>query len=204
MKLRSLYILTSPITSALFRAKVPIVIIAATYLISVTIGIVMVHSGNQFALSYRDNLIAKVQTGSVLTQENRLGQALTDFGGNSLGAVTDTILGLGIVLPFPGVLYRGWVGGIVSVNSNHQSRLTDFKKAAYYFSVVFLQLMGYSLAAGVGVHAGLSMFRARPSNAGFKWFLVPKEVLRDILLIYIVTLPIFLTASLWEFLSPWN
>jgi len=170
--------------------------IAVTYLISVTIGIGMVHSENRFALSYRDNLISKAQTGAVLTQNNPLIQSLTDFGGNSLGAVLDTILGLGVVLPYPSVVYRGWVGGIVSVDSNHQSRLTDFKKAAYYFSVVFLQLLGYSLAAGAGIHAGLSVFRARPANAGFMWFRVPKDALRDILLIYIVAVPIFLIASL--------
>lgn len=90
------------------------------------------------------------------------------------------------------------------MDGNHQSRLTDYKKAAYYFSVVVLQLLGYSLAAGVGIHCGISMFRARPANTGFMWFRVPKDALRDILLIYIVAVPIFLIASLWEFLSPWN
>jgi len=190
--------------SALSRAKIPILTVAATYFVSVVIGIVMVHSGNQFALSYRDNLASKARSGVVLTRKSELAKGLADFGGNSLGAVGDTILGFGIVLPYPMVFYRGWVGGIVSVDGDHISRLMDLKKAAYYFSVVFLQLLGYSLAAGAGIQAGLSMFRARPKNAGFMWFGISKEALMDILWIYALVIPIFLVASLWEFLSPWN
>jgi len=192
------------VRSALSRARLPIIAVAVTYLISVTIGIGMVHSGNQSALSYRDNVVSKAQSGAVLTQEHRLIQGLADFGGNSFGAAVDTVLGFGVVLPFPSVLYRGWVGGIVSVDSNHTSRLIHLRKAAYYFSVVLLQLLGYSLAAGAGIRAGLSVFRARPKNAGFMWYRVPKDVLHDILRIYALVLPILLIASLWEFLSPWN
>ena len=116
----------------------------------------------------------------------------------------DTVLGFGVVLPYPMIVYRGWVGGIVSVDNNHMSRLVDMKESVYYLSVVFLQLLGYSLAAGVGIHAGLAVFRARPKNAGFMWFRVPKEALFDVLWIYMLVVPIFLVASLWEFLSPWN
>lgn len=192
------------IKSALLRAKIPILTVAATYFVSVAIGIIMVNSGNQFALSYRDSVVAKARTGVILTQKNQLLKGLADFGGNSLSAAGDTILGFGIILPYPMVVYRGWVGGIVSVDGNHISRLMDFKKAGYYLSVVFLQLLGYSLAAGAGIRAGLSVFRARPKDAGFVWFGIPKEALLDILWIYSLVIPIFLIASLWEFLSPWN
>ena len=164
----------------------------------------MVQSGNQFALSYRDNLVAEAQTGVVLSQKNGLMQGLTDFGGNTLGAAVDTVLGFGVVLPYPIIVYRGWVGGIVSVDNNHISRLADIKDSAYYLSVVLLQLLGYSLAAGVGIHAGLSTFRSRPENAGFMWLRVPKQALLDVLWIYALVVPVFLIASLWEFLSPWN
>lgn len=164
----------------------------------------MAHSGNKFALSYRDSLVSTAQSGSVLTQKSKLNQGLADFGVNSLGAGIDTVLGLGIVTPFPLVVYRGWVGGIVSVDGRHASRLTQPKQAAYYFSVVLLQLLGYSLAAGAGIHAGLSIFRARPKNAGLFWYRIPRQAMLDVLWIYALVLPIFLTASLWEFLSPWN
>jgi hypothetical protein len=193
-----------PVKSALSRAKIPILTVAGIYFVSVIIGIVMVHSGNQFALSYRDNLVTKARTGVVLTQKSDLSKGLADFGGNSLAAAGDTILGFGIVLPYPMAIYRGWVGGIVSVDGNHISRLMDLKKAGYYFSVVFLQLLGYSLAAGAGIQAGLAVFRSRPKNAGLMWFGISKEILLDILWIYTLVLPIFLVASLWEFLSPWN
>ena len=192
------------IWSALSRARIPITTVALAYCMAVGSGIFMVQSGNQFALSYRDNLVSEAQTGVVLGQKNPLMQGLTDFGGNTLGAAVDTVLGFGVVLPYPMIVYRGWVGGIVSVDNDHISRLADIKGSAYYLSVVFLQLLGYSLAAGVGVHAGLSVFRARPENAGFTWFRVPKQALFDVLWIYALVVPIFLVASLWEFLSPWN
>lgn len=197
------YYMTS-IWSALLRARIPIASVALTYCIAVGSGIFMVQSGNRFALSYRDNLVSEAQTGVILSQKNRLVQGLTDFGGNSFGAAVDTVLGFGVVLPYPMILYRGWVGGIVSVDSKHMSRLVDLRRSVYYLSVVFLQLLGYSLAAGVGIHAGLSVFRARPENAGFMWFRVPKAALFDLLWIYTLVVPILLIASLWEFLSPWN
>jgi uncharacterized membrane protein SpoIIM required for sporulation len=190
--------------NALSRAKKPILIVAAFYLFSVTAGIIMVHSQNQFALSYRDKLVNQAQTGTVLTQNSDLKQGLADFGGNTLGGVADTALGMGIVFPFPLITYRGWVGGIVSVDYNHESRLTNPQEAAYYLSVLLLQLVGFTLAAGAGITAGLVVFKARPKDAGFWWFKLPKQALQDLLWIWVLVLPIFLTASLWEFLSPWR
>jgi len=46
---------------ALSRVRISIVTIAVTYTISVIVGVVMVHSGNQFANNYRDNLVANAQ-----------------------------------------------------------------------------------------------------------------------------------------------
>lgn len=174
------------------------------YFVSVVTGIAMVHSGSQFALTHRDNVVSRSQTNVVSAQQNRLLQGLADFGGNSVGAVVDSVLGFGIVLPYPTIAYRGWVGGIVSVDSYHASRLRQPKEAAYYLSVVFLQLLGYSLSAGAGIHVGLSVFRSRPKGAGFMWLKIEGEVLRDVLWIYTLAMPILLIASLWEFLSPWN
>ncbi|MEX2143570.1 MAG: hypothetical protein WD740_03170 [Anaerolineales bacterium] len=101
-------------------------------------------------------------------------------------------------------MYRGWVGGIVSVDGSHASRLLDPTSAAYYLSVVLVQLTGYTLAAGAGVNVGLSFWRERPYYAGERWLGMPKEALRDLLRVYCLVLPILLLASLWEVLSPWN
>lgn len=190
--------------SALSRAKTPIIIVAALYLVSVTAGILMAHAGNAFALDYRDELIARAQAGPISARESPALRGLADFGGNSLGAAVDTLLGIGIVTSSPMVIYRGWVGGIVSVDADHDSRLTETKEAAYYFSVIVLQLTGYSLAAGAGIYLGLAVYRSRPKDAGFWWFKIPERAGRDVLWIYVLILPVFFVASMWEFLSPWN
>lgn len=196
--------LVSSLRRALARARLPILAVALTYLIAVLAGALMVHTGNEFALSFRDELVARAQTVPVLTQAEPLTKALTDFRDNLFGASVDTVSGLGIVFPFPLVAYRGWVGGIVSVDGSHASRLLESKSAAYYLSVVLLQLSGYTLAAGAGVNVGLSLWRLPPHYAGPKWLGMSAEVLRDLLRIYSLVIPILLAASLWEFLSPWN
>ena len=164
----------------------------------------MVHSGNEFALTYRDRLVATAQTGTVLTQPDPFLMALADFSGNLRGAVADSLGGLGVIIPFPLIAYRGWVGGIVSVDGDHASRLLHAQDAAYYLSVLLLQLTAYTLAAGAGINAGLSLWRPRPEYAGNKWLSIPVEAFRDLGWIYILVVPIFLVASLWEFLSPWR
>lgn len=192
------------ISRALIRARGPILVVALTYLVTVLTGMLMVHTGNDFALSYRDQLVSQAQSGSILSQPDPLSIALADFAGNLTGATSDALGGLGVVFPFPFVAYRGWVGGIVSVDGNHASRLLDPASAAYYLSVLVLQLTGYTLAAGAGVNVGLSLWRPRPDYAGEKWLSIPKEALRDLLRIYCLVIPILLLASLWEFLSPWR
>jgi hypothetical protein len=196
--------IVSGIKTALSHSIIPILSVAVVYFVSVTAGIIMVHAGNQFALSYRDKLVSQAQSDTISTQKSELLRGLADFRGNSLAAATDTLLGFGVIFPYPLAVYRGWVGGIVSVDSDHTSRLIHLKQALYYLSVIFLQLLGYSLAAGAGIRTGLAVFQARPKEASFFWFRIPKQSLIDIFWIYILVLPIFLIASLWEFLSPWN
>ena len=188
---------------ALRRARGTIYVVALTYLFSLSVGIFMVHSGNEFALSFRDRLIAEAQAGSVLTQPSPLSMALADFSDNLRGAAADALGGLGVVFPFPLVAYRGWVGGIVSVDGSHASRLQNPTKAAYYLSVLLLQLTGYTLAAGAGINAGLSFWRTRPEYTE-KLLGMSVEALRDLGRIFAFVVPIFLLASLWEFLSPWR
>ena len=187
---------------ALSRARFSILTVGLTYLVSVMIGILMVQTGNQFALSYRDRIVSQAHSSPItaaLDRNNRLQAALLDFGGNLLGAFSDTLSGLGVMIPYPIIAYRGWIGGIVSIDSLHVSRLSDPKEATYYLTTLALQLIPYTLAGGMGVNLGLAYFRPKPDYQGRKWFGVPKEAIRDTFWIYLLVVPLFLLASLWEF-----
>ena len=170
----------------------------------------MVHAGNKFALDYRDRLIKHSLQSSPASaaylQGNNLQAALWDFVGNLvLGAFPKTVSGFAVLLPYPMVIQQGWVGGIVSVHNDHTSRLRDPRSAIYYLLTLFLQLVPYSMAVGAGVNVGIAMFRTPPYYEGRKWLgILPEEALRDLARIYLVVIPLFLIASLWEFLSPWN
>jgi hypothetical protein len=177
---------------------------AMVYLASVAAGAVMVHAGNAFALGHRDTIVSAAQAGPVLSEAAPLRRAVADFAGNGLAAATATVLGLGVVLAVPIIVYRGWIGGIVSVDGHHDSRLSRPAPAAYYVSTLLLQLLGYSLAAGAGVNLGLSLWRPRPEYARRGRLGIPVEAVRDLGRIYLLVLPILLVASLWEFLSPWS
>lgn len=193
------------IVRALSRARLGIVTIALTYLTALLIGGAMVHTGNAFALRYGDDLVARARATSpasiALAQGNRLNAALVDFGQNLLGAVTDTVGGLGVVFPYPLVAYRGWVGGIVSVDSNHVSRLANPVEAIYYLLTLILQLTPYSLAGGAGVNLGMAYYRPRAIYQGDRWLGLPREAVLDVLRIYLLVVPLFFIASLWEFLA---
>jgi hypothetical protein len=187
---------------ALDRARMPILTIAITYFISVGIGMVMVHAGNEWAIAYRDRVVSKAQSSSIiiaLDQNDRLRAALLDAAGNLLGAITNTLEGLGVIFPYPFIVYRGWIGGIVSVDSLHRSRLADSKEAAYYLITLTLQLIPSILAGGAGVNIGVANFRPRSFYQGERWLGISKEAIRDAFRIYLVVVPLLLLASLWEF-----
>lgn len=57
------------------------------------------------------------------TQNDRAKAALLDVGGNVQVALITSVAGLAVVGPLPIAAYRGWVGGIVSVDAQHRSRL---------------------------------------------------------------------------------
>ncbi len=195
---------------AIIRARWSILTIAGTYGLSVLIGIVMAHTGNAFALDYRDQLVGNAvrqdPASIAANQGDPVRAALLDFAGNLVaGAVPKTISGFAIIFPYPLVAFQGWVGGIVSVRGDHTSRLTDPRSAVYYVLTLILQLIPYSLAVGAGVNAGVALFRPALYYQGEKWLgLFPKEALLDVGRIYALVIPLFLIASLWEFLSPWN
>jgi uncharacterized membrane protein SpoIIM required for sporulation len=200
----------APIARAVNRARYPILFTAIVYFSSVSIGMIMVHSGNKFALEYRDRLVNQSlrsnPASTAYLQGNNIQAAVWDFVGNLvLGAFPKTVSGFSILLPYPMVIQQGWVGGIVLVRNDHTSRLSEIHSAIYYLLTLFLQLVPYSMAVGAGVNVGIAVFRTPPCYEGRKWFgILPEEALRDAGRIYLIVIPLFLIASLWEFLSPWN
>jgi hypothetical protein len=200
---------TSPsLLSALARARAPILWIGSTYLLSVAVGAAMVHLDNSFALRYRDNLVGNAQRSTVGNAMNHgmpLRAALGDFAGNLiLGAMPSTVMGLSVVMPFPWVAFRGWIGGIVSVDGQHISRLRDSRECIYYLGILLLQLIPYTLAGGTGVRLGLAfIFPKGPWGYPMveRWLGLPAEGVRDVGRIYLLIIPLFFIASLLEFFT---
>ena len=191
--------------SAIDRARVAILSVAVVYVLSVTIGIGMVSLGYTYALDRRDEIVADARSTDTLVayrSGDRLRAALLDFAANlGLGGVTSSVLGISVVGAYPVFAYRGWVGGIVSVDAQHRSRLASPDTALYYLVTLVLQLIPYSIAGGVGVRLGIGAWRdmrgsSRPSVLGLR-----TDRLRDVALAYVVIVPLFLVASLWEFLA---
>jgi uncharacterized membrane protein SpoIIM required for sporulation len=197
------------ISAALSRARLPILWVALTYLIGTSTGAILVHAHNSFALNYRDSLVGRAYQSDPaaisLSRGHWARAAAADFVGNLLaGAVTSTIMGLSVVLPFPVAAYRGWVGGIVSVDGHHTSRLADPRECAYYLGVLVLQLIPYILAGGAGVRLGLAFVFPRSRwaySSPQRWLGLPAEGIRDVLRIYVVVVPLFLIASVVEFVA---
>ena len=198
------------ILRALRRARFQILTVGLVSLLTVLAGAVMVHRGSRPALDQRDRIVSKALKGDraslAYAKGQRLQAALWDFGQNLvLGALPRTITGLTVVSPYAFAAYQGWIGGIVSVDGGHQSRLREAKGAAYYILTLLLQLIPYSLAGGIGVKLGLSYFRPDPAyRDGRKVLGYPVEALKDVARVYALVVPLFLIASLWEFLSSWN
>jgi hypothetical protein len=188
------------------RARGPLLASAATYVTFVVLGAALATAGWSFAVSQRDSIVAGAG-GSPITRAyghgDRVTAALLDFGANTLlGALPTSITGLAVVGPFPIAAYRGWVGGVVSIDSRHRSRLLTAPSALYYLVTLILQLAGFILTMAAGVHVGLSAWRARRDESvrSVLGFRVPAWALVDAGRLYAVALPCFLAGSLWEFL----
>ncbi|MCL4538483.1 MAG: hypothetical protein M1378_02605 [Bacteroidetes bacterium] len=198
------------ILAAVVGCRLYVLSIFLVYVISCTVGILMVHSGYQFALSERDKIVGvAVQTDkAALNYQSgkKFTAALYDFAGNLfIAAIPQTVIGLAIVPPYFTVAYQGWVGGIVSVDGSHQSRLTSFKSSVYYFIVLLLQFTAFSLSIGAGIKCGVDTYKRNLEVSWRFWkFRIPKESLADVGYVYLVSLPVFLAASSFEFLSSWN
>lgn len=168
----------------------------------------MVHSGNSFALSYRDMIVGNANANDHSSinynKGNRFKAALIDFSANLfMGSIPQVFLGLAIVPPFLTAGYQGWIGGIVSVDHLHQSRFKRTKPAFYYFIVILLQFIPYSLTIGAGITLGIKTYKLNKGRKLFE-FQLDKSGLKDVFTIYFIAIPLFLTASCFEFLSSWN
>lgn len=197
------------IFAALHRARSPILWIGATYAVGALLGAALVHTHNPFALHMRDSLVQHAQqsdpAAKALNHHQPWRAALLDFFANLLlGAIPTTMLGLAVILPFPMAAFRGWVGGIVSVGADGTSRLANPHEAAYYLAVLILQIVPYAMTGGAGVRLGLGFLLPR-SRWGYdsqqRWLGLPADGVRDVLRVYAVATPLFLTASLIEFLA---
>ena len=186
------------IRRALRHARFGIWTIALTYGLSVFVGLLMVHSGSHYALDFRDKLVGKAQRG------NPVAAASLDAAANAVGGLLSMIAGYGVPAGYSVAAYRGWIGGVVSVDGAHHSRLARSFEAFYYLVTLLLQLVPYSLAGGGGANLGI------PASAGesrtvyhrprMPWLQIPYEAIRDAGWIYIISLPLLAIASLFEFL----
>ena len=93
------------IIKAILRCKLFAVSIFLTYLLSSSVGIIMAHTGNRFALAQRDKTVQKPlasDKASIANQSGNHGTALVhDFAGNLFyAAIPQTVAGLGVILPY--------------------------------------------------------------------------------------------------------
>jgi hypothetical protein len=195
---------------ALKRCRIYVLTIFITYCISCFVGMIMSHNGNDFALSYRDKIVGnaiKTNKASINYQKgNNFSAAMIDFSGNLfLGAIPQTLIGLSIVIPYFTVSKQGWIGGIVSVDSEHKSRFINFKSSFYYLFVLLLQIIPYSLAIGAGIKCGIDFYNNNKMNSWLVWkYKIQKTSLIDLGCTYIIVVPLFFLASCFEFFSTWN
>jgi len=189
---------------AIKRARLGLLLIGCAYVTGLMVGIVSVHTGHQRSLAFRDRIVSKAQSSSPILRYADKGHpivaAALDFGGNLLGATLTAGAGWYAPAPFPLAIYRGWIGGIVSVDGHHQSRFRTMDSGLCYGLVVVLQLVGYTLSGGAGVNLGIARTRPRPEYTGPRFLSVPIEAIRDAAYIYGLVIPIFAIASALEFL----
>jgi hypothetical protein len=188
---------------AIHRVRLGLLMMGCAYAIGLIVGMVSVHLGHQWSLSFRDRIISNAHASSpilrYLNEGHPAAAAALDFGGNLLGATLTAGAGWYAPAPFPIALYRGWIGGIVSVDGHHQSRFRTMAGGLYYGLVGALQLAGYIILGGAGVNLGLARTRPRPEYKSPRLWDVPIEAVRDAAYMYVLAIPIFAIASTIEF-----
>jgi hypothetical protein len=180
-----------------------------TYVLSAMVGAAMAHAGSRVALSRRDAVVERA-AGDASTVQYRAGRrgraALADAAANFVfAALPQTVAGLTIVLPYITVAHQGWVGGIVSVDRDHASRLRSVPGATYYLGVLLLQFLAFSLCIGGGIRCGVDLYaRNRQVQWRFWRYRLARAPVADMLYTIAASIPLFLIASAFEFLSTWN
>lgn len=196
------------IRRALQHARFGIWTIALTYGLSVFAGLLTVHSGNRYALDFRDKLVGKARRESVILRQfhrgNSVAAAGMDAAGNAVAGLLSMVAGYCVPAGYGVAAYRGWIGGVVSVNAAHRSRLARPFGAFYYLVTLLLQLVPYSLTGGAGVNMGIAAFaseiRTGYEGSRMQWLRIPYEAIGDAGWIYMISLPLFAIASLFEFM----
>lgn len=198
------------ILRALARCRWHALSIFCVYILSITVGILMAQNGSRFALLQRDRIVSaalRADRASISYQGgHRFAAVVWDFAGNLfIAAISQTLMGLGVVPPYATAAYQGWVGGIVSVDAAHRSRFVTPKATVYYFAVLLLQTLAFSLSIGGGVRCGADTYRHNSDVGGRLWkWRIRKESLADLGLVLLGSIPLFLAGSCLEFLSSWN
>jgi hypothetical protein len=193
---------------ALRKTRAWILAIAVVHVLAVIAGAALVHGEYEPALAYRDRLVDQARQSDPVSLASQRGEhlraALAEAARTQWICVAVAVTGLTVVSPFALATYRGFVGGVVSVDGNHISRLRQPDQAVYYLSVIILQIIPYALAAGAGVRLGLTYFSSGREYQGSRWLGYPKEAVWDVVRILLLTIPFVFAANLWEFLSPLN
>lgn len=189
---------------ALVRARWGIAAMAAIYGVAIVAGMLMAHGGVDFALRRRDAIVRAAHRADPASRAddrgNHLAAAAIDFSRNLLAGAADTVGGLAFVVPIGLGAYRGWVGGLVSVDAHHRSRLIEPRSAAYYLITLLLQASAFVIAGGAGLHLGYANLRRRGPFIGPRWFRLPADATRDAAWLYAIIVPVFAAGSLFEFL----
>ncbi|MGZ3437669.1 MAG: hypothetical protein ACXU9O_15465 [Gemmatimonadaceae bacterium] len=184
--------------------------ILLTYVVSAVIGASMAHAGSRYALTRRDAMVGRAVASDRASIDYRKGRrvraALTDAAANfTQAALPQTLAGLTVVLPYVSVARQGWAGGIVSVDGSHRSRLRSTRGAAYYLGTLLLQFLAFSLCIGGGIRAGVALYSWNRDVGWRVWrYRLPRPVVVDASYVIASSIPFFLFASCFEFLSPWN
>ena len=195
--------------SAIRRSGRYVLSVFLTYVVSATVGAVMVHSGSRVALSRRDAIVEQAMSHRASVEYRagrRIQAAVADAAANfGQAALPQTVAGLTVVIPYLTVAHQGWIGGIVSVDGDHVSRLGSMPGGAYYLGVLLLQFLPFSLCIGGGIRCGVALYAQNRETGWRLWrYRLPRAIVADLLYTVGASVPLFLIASAFEFLSPWN